>query len=85
MIDFIDKHFVPLLYAVGILLFVALTLAVILWRELTIHYERTRKAATRFVQIILGVRLAAKGDEKADDALSKTITPGAVKAKDVQP
>lgn len=73
MIDFISKHFTPLLYAAGIVLFVAVVLAAILFHELSVHYERTRKAALRFVQIVLGLRLAVKGDATADDALAKTM------------
>ena len=85
MTDFIDKHFQPLLIAAGVVAFIVLTLAVILFHELVRHYHRTVKAMTRFVQFISGLRRATKGDATADDDLAKTITPGAVKAKDVQP
>lgn len=74
MTDFIDKHFTPLLYAAGIVAFVVLTLAIVLFRQLTTHYERTRKALLRLVQLVLGLRLAAKGDATADDALAKTMS-----------
>lgn len=74
MSAFIDKHFVPLLIAAGILAFVLVCLSVVLFRELTVHYERTRKAMLRFVQFILGIRQAAKGDATADDALAKTVS-----------
>lgn len=85
MWDFINAHFKPLLIAAGIVAFVLLTLSLALFYELMTQPDKTRRAVTRFVQTILGVRLALKGDDRADDALSKTITPGSVKAKDVQP
>jgi hypothetical protein len=85
MMDFINKHFTPLLYAAGILAFVVLVLSVVLFRELAVHYDRTRKAMMRFVQFVSGLRRAAKGDATADDDLAKTITPGEVRASDVQP
>lgn len=81
----IAEHFNVLLISLGIVAFVVVSLSVVLFRELTVHYDRTRKAMLRFVQFVLGLRKAAKGDATADDDLAKTITPGAVKAKDVQP
>lgn len=81
LLAFIDKHFVAVLMLLGGLLI----LCALLFRELVVHYQRTVRAMTRLVQLVLGLRLAAKGDERADDALAKTITPGEVKAKDVQP
>ena len=81
LLAFIDKHFVAVLMLLGGLLI----LCALLFRELVVHYQRTKKAMLVFVQFILGIRKAAKGDDTADDALAKTITPGEVKAKDVQP
>lgn len=86
MWDFIDKHLVPLLIAGGVLLAITLLIVAYLYRQLAgPHYKESVRALTRIVQTITGVRKAVKGDATADDELSKTITPGAVKAKDVQP
>ena len=70
MIDFLDKHFNALLIAAGVLLLLAL----MLFRAYMTDYERTRKAMTRFIQSITGLRKAAKGDSTADDDLAATIS-----------
>ena len=74
MTEFIDKHFVPLLWAASVLAFVVLALALLLFWKFLTDYERTRKAMTRVIQSITGLRKAAKGDATADDDLAATIS-----------
>lgn len=74
LLQLVHDHFNALLISAGVLLAVVLALGAVLWHDLMTHYEATVKAARRFIQILTGLRKAAKGDATADDDLAQTIS-----------